>query len=220
MDRIGGSGGYALVHSERELERLNTQARVFEPFTLWMLQQAGVSQGMRVLDVGSGTRDCSFLCASLVGPTGEVIGMDRAPAAVETSQERARTAGAANVIFAVGNPGEMPSEKPFDAVVGWLVLMHQPDPVTMLRKLSRLLRPAGIIAFQEFDITAEARSFPPSQSFEQCLEWIAAGLLLRRGRIRGWVRNSKPGVIDKIRFSESLHRGSNSDRISQKSAMF
>jgi ubiquinone/menaquinone biosynthesis C-methylase UbiE len=47
------------------------------------LQQAGVSPGMRILDVGSGAGDVAFLAASLVGATGEVIGMDKAQSAVE-----------------------------------------------------------------------------------------------------------------------------------------
>jgi SAM-dependent methyltransferase len=138
-----------------------------------MLQQAGVSEGMRVLDVGSGAGDVAFLCSSIVGPMGEVIGMDKAPPAVKASSERAADAGFDNVTFAVGDPAEMPFEKPFDAVVGRLVLMHQPDPVAMLRKLTRVLRRGGVVAFQEFDISG-ARSFPPSRTFDQCLEWIAA----------------------------------------------
>jgi len=60
-----GSSGYALGHSGREIGRLNEQARIFEPFTLRMLEQAGLSYGMRVLDVGSGAGDVAFLCAPL-----------------------------------------------------------------------------------------------------------------------------------------------------------
>ena len=48
-------------------------------------------------------------------------GMDSAPAAVEASRERARSAGFGNVIFAVGDPAEMPFNEPFDAVVGRVV---------------------------------------------------------------------------------------------------
>ena len=184
MNETGGAG-YALGHSRREIGRLSVQAAIFEPFTRRMLQQAGVCAGMRILDVGSGAGDVAFLCASLVGPMGKVIGMDNAPAAVEAARERARSAGLGNVVFAHGDPTEMPFEEPFDAVVGRLVLMHQPDPVAMLRKLSRMLRPRGIIAFQEFDISG-ARSFPPSQTFDQCMEWIVAALLAQRGPIPGW----------------------------------
>jgi SAM-dependent methyltransferase len=175
MSAMGGAGGsgYALGHSEREIGRLSAQARIFEPFTRLMLLQAGVSPGMRVLDVGSGAGDVAFLCSSIVGPKGLVIGMDKAPAAVKAAQERARVEGYDNVTFALGDASEIAVEEAFDAVIGRLVLMHQPDPVAMLRKLSRVLRSGGIVAFQEFDISG-ARSFPPSPTFERCLEWIAA----------------------------------------------
>jgi len=67
---------YALGHSQRELERLSRQAQLFEPFTRQLLQQAGIAAGMRVLDVGSGSGDVTFLVAELVGQSGEVIGAD------------------------------------------------------------------------------------------------------------------------------------------------
>jgi SAM-dependent methyltransferase len=138
-----------------------------------MLQQAGVKEGMRVLDVGSGAGDVAFLCASLAGPSGQVIGVDRASAAVEAANERARAAGLSNVHFVQGEAGDTGFDQPFDAVVGRLVLMHQPDPVGMLRAVARLARPGAIIAFQEFDISG-AHSYPPSKTFEQCISWIEA----------------------------------------------
>jgi ubiquinone/menaquinone biosynthesis C-methylase UbiE len=173
MDGFDSGPDYALGHSEREMRRLGAQARMFEPFTHRMLQQAGLSRGMRVLDVGSGAGDVAFLCASLVGPTGVVIGTDKSPAAVETALERARSAGLGNVTFASGDAGEMPFERPFDAVVGRLVLMYQPDAEGMLRKFSRLLRGGGILAFQEFDISS-AQCVPQSQTFEKCVQWITS----------------------------------------------
>ena len=54
---------YALGHSEQELDRLSRQAEIFEPFTRQLLQQAGISRGMRVLDVGCGSGDVTFLAS-------------------------------------------------------------------------------------------------------------------------------------------------------------
>jgi protein-L-isoaspartate O-methyltransferase len=66
MDGISGGASYGLGHSERELGRLSAQARIFEPFTRRMVEQAGVSQDMRVLDVGSGTGDVAFIATNAV----------------------------------------------------------------------------------------------------------------------------------------------------------
>jgi ubiquinone/menaquinone biosynthesis C-methylase UbiE len=44
---------------------------------------------------------------------------------------------------------QVPDDKPFDAVVGRYILMFLPDPVAVLRSLSRVVRVGGIIAFQE-----------------------------------------------------------------------
>ena len=168
-----GGAAYALGHSPGELKRLSVQARLFEPFTRRMLQSAGLEPGMRVLDVGSGSGDVAFLAAEFVGPQGEVIGVDRAPAAVSTATERAQAAGPQNVTFQAGDVAQMAFAEPFDAVIGRLVLLYQPDPAEILARLAGLLRPGGIIAFQEFDMGA-ARSFPTAPLLEQCLSWIRA----------------------------------------------
>ena len=64
------SGGYVLGHSEQELKRLAEQARVIDPITRRIFEQAGIGRGMRVLDVGSGVGDVAFLIADLVGRLG------------------------------------------------------------------------------------------------------------------------------------------------------
>jgi predicted RNA methylase len=88
---------YALGHTSRELERLIEQARFFGQLTRNVLVEAGLSPGMRVLDVGCGPGDVSFLAASLVGPDGEVVGVDQSPAAIDVA--RGRAAGVPNVRF-------------------------------------------------------------------------------------------------------------------------
>jgi hypothetical protein len=43
-------------------------------------------------------------------------------------------------------------DRPVDAVVGRLILMHLPDPVAALRHLAAMVRPGGLIAFCESDV--------------------------------------------------------------------
>jgi ubiquinone/menaquinone biosynthesis C-methylase UbiE len=162
---------YALGHSEQELQRLSRQGQALGPFTRQLFEEAGISRGMRVLDVGCGSGDVAFLAADLVGPSGKVVGVDRERRAVDWANARATSQGTTNVSFVEGDPAEMEFDQKFDAIVGRLVLMYYRDPVGALRKLTRHVRPEGLIVFQEMDMT-NARSLPVAPVFERCVTWI------------------------------------------------
>lgn len=66
---------YVLGHSQREIRRLIYQAALLEPITERLLRNAQIRPGMRVLDLGCSAGDLSMLAATLVGPTGLVIGI-------------------------------------------------------------------------------------------------------------------------------------------------
>src|SRR5262245_55311254 len=74
--RLMDDTDYALGRTDEEYERLVEQAEVLRPLTERMLRAAGIGAGMRVLDVGCGLGDVSFLVSELVGPGGSVVGID------------------------------------------------------------------------------------------------------------------------------------------------
>jgi SAM-dependent methyltransferase len=145
---------YILGHDHDELARLIDQARFIGDLTDEVLRRAGVGPGMRVLDVGCGAGDVTFLAARLVGPTGTVLGVDRSPEAVAAASDRARAAGLANVSFAVADLAELTPPEPVDALVGRLVLMYLDDPAATLGRLAERVVPGGVVAFQEMDMGA------------------------------------------------------------------
>jgi ubiquinone/menaquinone biosynthesis C-methylase UbiE len=140
---------YALGSTDGEQERLIRQATRFAPFTERLFRDAGVGPGQRVLDLGSGMGDVAMLVARIVGPSGEVIGVEREARSIERAQVRVMEAGLHNVSFVQCDASELPGEKPFDAAVGRLILQFLPDPVAVLRSVSERVRPGGAIAFQE-----------------------------------------------------------------------
>jgi SAM-dependent methyltransferase len=114
-----------------------------------LFREAGIGQGQRVLDLGSGLGDVAVLAARLVGPSGEVVGVERDTRSINRARARVTDAGLHNVTFTQSDVSQVASNKPFDAAVGRLILMYLPDPVAVLRSLFRLVRPGGILAFQE-----------------------------------------------------------------------
>jgi ubiquinone/menaquinone biosynthesis C-methylase UbiE len=67
---------YALGSTDAEHERLIRQAARLAPLTERLFREAGIGPGQRVLDLGSGVGDVAMLVARLVGPSGEVVGIE------------------------------------------------------------------------------------------------------------------------------------------------
>ena len=63
---------YVLGSSSEETQRLQKQAQMYLPITQRFLQEAGITAGMKVLEVGSGAGDISLLVAELVGQGGDL----------------------------------------------------------------------------------------------------------------------------------------------------
>jgi ubiquinone/menaquinone biosynthesis C-methylase UbiE len=138
-----GAETYVLGHSDRELERLRRQAQLIDPITLQFLTEAGIANGMRVLDVGSGAGDVAFLAANLVGRAGQVVGVDRSAAALSRARTRAEERSLVNVTFRESELSAIAFDQRFDAAIGRYVLCFQADPVSLVRSIANLVRPGG-----------------------------------------------------------------------------
>lgn len=140
---------YVLGSTEAEHDRLIRQAARLAPCTERLFREAGIGSGQRVLDLGSGVGDVAMLAARLVGSSGEVVGIERDSRSVARARSRVAEAGFQNVHFAECDVSQFKSAAPFDAAVGRLILQFVSDPVAVLRCLSQLVRPGGILVFQE-----------------------------------------------------------------------
>src|ERR1700746_2285110 len=101
---LGMPEAYMLGHSPAESRRLIEQAELLAPITRRFLLAAGIRPGMRVLDVGSGMGDVAFLVADLVGPDGEVVGIDTSTGAVAAASARSASLAPAKISFVAGDP--------------------------------------------------------------------------------------------------------------------
>lgn len=166
MSTTSSGSTYVLGHADAEVQRLLLQGRLYNDYTEHALRLAGLRPGMRVLDVGCGPGDVSLIAAGLIGPTGTVLGVDAAPEMIELARARASEHGLSAAHFKQTAIDAITLDEPVDAVVGRLILMHLPDPAATLRHLGSFVRPGGVIAFSENDITG-TYSIPDMPLFRQ-----------------------------------------------------
>ncbi|MDE0021955.1 MAG: class I SAM-dependent methyltransferase [Candidatus Poribacteria bacterium] len=171
---------YALGRGAHETSRLIEQSRIYNGSTRRMLQEAGISEGMRVLEIGSGAGDVALMLAEMVGPEGHVVGVDMNASILETARARVRELGLLNVEFIAEDALALTAKRgvfdsPFDAVAGRFVLMYTPDPAETLARLATHLKPGGIAAFQEPEYTLyKALSSEGAPLMRQLIEWIVS----------------------------------------------
>src|SRR5579864_3167853 len=113
---------YILGSSDAEHERLIRQAIRLASVTENFFREAGIDNGQRVLDLGSGVGDVAMLVARLVGPSGEVTAIERDARSVCRARVRAAEAGLPNVRFVETDIDHFSSDSLFDAAVGRYIL--------------------------------------------------------------------------------------------------
>ena len=120
-------------------------------------------EGCKVLDLGCGTGRDAYLLSQLVGPQGQVVGVDMTREQLAIAQEHANyhadVFGYANVSFLEGTIEqlqELPLEPgQFDVIVSNCVLNLATDKGAVLRGVKRLLKPGGEFYFA--DVYADRR---------------------------------------------------------------
>jgi SAM-dependent methyltransferase len=99
--------------------------------------------GDRVLDIGCGFGDTTQQLAAIVGPEGEVVGVDVAEPFIQASIEEAKDAGVENVDFLTGDVQVMEMPGTFDYAFSRMGVMFFANPVQALRNIRSALRPGG-----------------------------------------------------------------------------
>jgi SAM-dependent methyltransferase len=110
------------------------------------LELAPPLPGQRVLDVGCGFGDTTQRIAELVGPEGEVVGVDAAERFIETATAEAAEAGVANARFAVADVQTDPLGDGFDLAFSRMGTMFFANPVPAMRNVRAALKPGGRLA--------------------------------------------------------------------------
>ncbi len=102
-----------------------------------------VRPGDRALDVGCGFGDTAAKLSQLVGPSGEVVGIDCCDAFLDYARNDTREKGLTNVRYMRGDAEVALPADDFDFVFSRFGTMFFANPVAGLRNMRKTLRPGG-----------------------------------------------------------------------------
>ncbi|MGB7086289.1 MAG: methyltransferase domain-containing protein [Phormidesmis sp.] len=105
--------------------------------------------GQHLLDVGCGAGTDAQALASLVSPTGRIIGLDCSSAMVEEARRRAQGL-TLPVEFQVGDVCQLDfADETFDGCRSARVLCFQPNPAQAVAEMVRVVKPGGyVVSFE------------------------------------------------------------------------
>ena len=153
-------GEYALATGAAAVRRLLLLHKIYSPAGRRVLLRAGLKPGMQVADFGCGVGAVTRMLAEMVGPSGQVIGIDANARQLEQARKFCWRGGFANVSFleadacATGLP-----RASLDLVYCRFLLLHLPDPAACLGEMRDLLKPGGVLVVEDGDL-ATATSMP------------------------------------------------------------
>src|SRR3954452_17693075 len=109
-----------------------------------LVKELGISNGMQVLDLGSGDGTTALPAARLGA---EVLGVDIASNLVAAGNRRAEAEGLTNLRFEVGDASDLycVSDESFDLVVSVFGAMFAANPFAVSKEMVRVTRPGGRI---------------------------------------------------------------------------
>jgi SAM-dependent methyltransferase len=155
---------YSLAVGDRAATRLQLLDEVYGPGTRQLLTRAGLSEGMRVLDLGCGVGTVTCWMAQQVTPSGTALGLDVSTEQLGSARQLAQARGLENVTFREGSAYQtgLPRAS-FDLVYCRFLLMHLQRPLEALQEMRALLRPGGVLVCEEAVLDSSFCE-PPSEA--------------------------------------------------------
>lgn len=128
-----------------------------------IVKEVGITEGFHVLDYGCGPGSYVTAVAKLVGKSGKVYALDINPIAIKTVEKIASKRQLTNVETILSDHKTGLPDSSIDVVLLYDTFHDLSDPNTVLEELHRVLKPNGILSFndhhmEENEITSKVSS--------------------------------------------------------------
>ena len=111
------------------------------------LSRLDLPAGSDVVDVGCGWGDTAIALARMVGPEGNVVGLDCCDTFLAHGRRDAAAAGLTNVRFVAADVQTYPFDAEFDLCFSRFGMMFFANPVVAMRNVRKALKPGGTLLF-------------------------------------------------------------------------
>jgi SAM-dependent methyltransferase len=198
---------YVLDSSDEDLQRLLSIAELSAEPTRTAFRKIGMKPGWRVIDCGCGPLGALAVMAEMVGPKGQVVGIDFSEPAVQRARSIASTLGLDNVEVRVGDVHDLDEQAlggAFDVAYTRLFLLHQRDPAQTMQRIAALLRPGGWIIAHEPLRSPPPRSSPPLDAltlYWELLYDMVERLGAPQGSVDGLARRASEAGLEVVETS-------------------
>jgi SAM-dependent methyltransferase len=146
-----GDSSYLLGTHTEELERLRIQHELWLPAARAAWERAGLTAGMRVLDVGAGPGFAAMDLARIAGPTGRVLGLELSEAYIAAGLKRAASAGLHQLELRQHDVQRDPwPHERFDLIWCRWVAMFLTELTPLLAGVEQCLEPGGTLMLHEY----------------------------------------------------------------------
>ncbi|HEY2138839.1 MAG TPA: methyltransferase domain-containing protein [Chthoniobacterales bacterium] len=172
---------YVLGTHDEEVARLGLQHRVWRPITTDCWRRAGITTGSRVIDIGAGPGYATVDLAEIVGPSGEVLAIERSARFLEVAKQACATRGLSHVRFQEMDLMEQRlGALNFDYAWCRWVASFVSSPEKLINNIAAALRPGGLAIFHEYSHYETFRFVPRRPAMEAFSDevmksWRAAG---------------------------------------------
>lgn len=178
-----------------------------------LVAQLGITEGLKVLDLGCGDGTTAIPEAKL-GAT--VLGVDIASNLVEAGNDRVKAEGLTNCTFQEGDATDLHDlkDQSFDLVVSIFGAMFAPKPFDVAKEMVRVTRPGGRIVMGNWipgDPTLVAQILkissaytpPPPEGFISPMLWGVESHVIERFEKAGVAKENMTFLKDTFTFNTS-----------------
>jgi SAM-dependent methyltransferase len=134
---------------------------------------------MTCLDLGCGAGHVSRRLASLVGPSGRVVGLDLDAVKLAKARAESAWAGLRNIEFRAADVTAWAESATYDIVYGRFILSHLADRPAFVARLYDGVRADGTLILEDTDFTGSF-CYPPNPAYARYCELYSA-VIGRRG---------------------------------------